>query len=54
MIEMSLCCQCAGSAAPSLNPKPHRHFTLEPCKHRLADLKIAKDSLVLTKLTVSE
>ena len=26
--KMSLCCQCAGSAAPSSNPRPHRHFTL--------------------------
>ena len=48
--------QCAGSATPSSNPKPHRHFTLEPHKHAqaIADLKIAKDSLVLAKLTVSE
>ena len=37
------------SAAPSSNPRPHRHLTLEPLKHRLADLKIANDSLVLTK-----
>ena len=35
MKKMSLCCQCAGSAVPSSNPRPHRHFTLEPREHRL-------------------
>ena len=48
--ENMLICQSVASEHGLLlhHQSPHRHFTLEPCKHRLANHRIANDNLVLT------